>query len=93
MNNGKKYDADKPMMNLMPASAELEVAKVLTFGAKKYGAENWRRVENADDRYMAAAMRHINAARRGEVLDDESGLNHLAHAACCLMFILELAQE
>lgn len=92
-NSGKKYDGDKPIMSLIPADIELEVAKVMTFGAKKYGAENWRKLENLSDRYTSALMRHTNAMRRGELRDDESGLLHSAHAICCLMFIGQIQCE
>lgn len=87
--DGKKYDAGKPMMELIPPHAELELAKVLTFGAEKYGADNWRKVDQLERRYMGAAMRHLNAFRQGETHDAESGLHHLAHAMCCLAFIIE----
>jgi len=90
---GKKHDAGKPMMGLIPGEAELELAKVLTFGAEKYGADNWREVPNAKVRYTSAMHRHLNAVKRGEVLDDESGLSHLGHAAACLMFLLEMEME
>jgi len=90
---GIKYDGEKPDMDLLPPLMELEVAKVLTFGAGKYSAENWRKVPNLKSRYRAAAKRHINAMRRGEVRDPESGLLHAAHAVCCLMFIGEVELE
>jgi hypothetical protein len=37
---------------------------------------------------MDAAMRHMRARYGGEILDSESGLPHLAHAACCCLFSL-----
>jgi hypothetical protein len=52
---GKKYDAGKPMMELIPPHAEIELAKVLTFGAEKYGPENWRTLENLERRYMGGS--------------------------------------
>lgn len=75
------------MFSLMPPLSELEVVKVLTFGAGKYAPDNWKKIESR--RYVDAAGRHINAHRRGETKDSESGLHHLAHAICCLMFQLE----
>jgi len=33
---------------------------------------------------------HLLAVGNGEELDSESGLHHLAHAACNALFILEL---
>lgn len=77
------------MMDLIPPHAELMLAKMLTFGAEKYGAWNWSQVDDLERRYMAAAMRHINAHRAGELSDQESGLPHLAHAMCCLAFLIE----
>lgn len=90
---GQKFDSEKPRMDLIPPTAEHLLAEVLTHGAQKYAPNNWRKVPDAETRYIAAAMRHINAYRSGEHLDEESGLPHLAHAMCCLAFILELQYE
>lgn len=60
------------------------IAKVLTFGAKKYAARNYRNGAVVS-RYLDAALRHIVAFSDGENNDQESGENHLHHAACCLM--------
>jgi hypothetical protein len=87
---GVKYDTDKPMMDLIPPIMEMEVAHVLTFGAAKYGPDNWRKVPDLRRRYIAAAKRHINALQQGEERDPETGLHHAAHAVCCLMFIGEV---
>ena len=47
---GLKFDSEKPRMDLLPPKAISEVAKVLGFGAEKYGPENWRLLENLQDR-------------------------------------------
>ncbi|QGH45101.1 hypothetical protein [Ralstonia phage Reminis] len=90
---GAKYDAGKPRVDLLidgcPLSLE-EVSKVLTFGSKKYADHNWQKVPEAEKRYKAAMMRHVLASAKGEKVDDESSLSHLAHAACCILFMLEL---
>ena len=90
---GRKFDGEKPAMDLMPPLMELEVSKVLTFGAQKYDAENWRNVPDLHSRYRSAAKRHINALKRGEQYDEESGRHHAAHAVCCLMFMGEIDLE
>ena len=90
---GIKYDGEKPKMNLLPPKAIMEVAKVLTFGAEKYGAENWKELEDLQNRYLAGALRHIFAHMDGEKLDPETGLSHMAHALCCLLFKLEIELE
>ena len=90
---GIKYDSAKPKMNLLPPKAIVEVAKVLTFGAQKYDAENWRKLDDLQNRYTAGALRHIFAHMDGEKLDPETGLSHMAHALCCLLFKLEIELE
>ena len=90
--SGSKHDSGKPLMGAVPPNALLAVARVLTFGAEKYGRDNWRQVESAETRYLDAALRHINAYQRGESTDPESGESHLAHAVCSLMFMLELQE-
>lgn len=67
-----------------------EVAKVLTFGARKYAPDNWRKLDNLRARYIGAALRHITEELKEPAHKDaESGLDGLAHAICCLMFVLE----
>ena len=85
---GSKHDSDKMRFSLIPQQPLKDVNSVLEFGAKKYGDNNWMEVDNAQERYFNAAMRHILAWQSGELLDDESGLPHLAHAQCCLMFMM-----
>ena len=86
---GLKYDDDKLDWALLPILATEETLKVLMEGAKKYERHNWLFVSDHKRRYYNAAMRHIQAYRKGEKADHETGLSHLAHAICCLMFLLE----
>lgn len=87
---GEKHDLDKTRWDLMPWRALECVAQVMTYGAKKYCEDGWREVPGWKKRYFSAAFRHILAWMRGEKLDPESGLPHLAHATCCILFLLEL---
>lgn len=86
---GRKSDNDKLRYDLIPVFALQETVRVLNYGAHKYGPDNWRKVPDLRRRYVAAAMRHIEAYRMGERNDPESALAHLAHACSSLMFILE----
>jgi len=85
---GKKFDQGKLDFSLVPVNAWKEIVSVLTFGKKKYGADNWKYVADSSSRYYSAALRHVTAWREGEVIDKESGKAHLAHAICCLLFLL-----
>lgn len=88
---GKKFDQGKPDLSLLSSKALLEIAKVMDEGAKKYGAQNWRNGIKWS-RVYAAIQRHLLAWLDGETYDKETGINHLAHAGCGIMFLLEYAQ-
>lgn len=86
-NEGVKYDGEKVRWDLLPGDALEEIAKVLTVGAKKYGDRNWELGMNWS-RPFAAMMRHGWAWFRGEDYDQETGLLHIAQAACNAIFLL-----
>lgn len=93
---GLKYDGGKPRWVLLTQgchAALRRVVEVLTFGAKKYQAHSWHKVENGQERYRDALYRHLSAYEGGEVNDPESGLPHLAHVATNALFILELEER
>jgi hypothetical protein len=86
---GRKFDGGKLEYGLLPPLALEETVKVLTFGAQKYERDNWKKVPDSKRRYFDALERHVWAWKKGEVMDPESGIHHLAHATCCAMFLLE----
>lgn len=88
MEHGTKFDSGKWRFSLLPMDALRQVIAVLEYGAQKYSADNWQAVPDARKRYFDAAHRHLAAWFSGELLDSESGLSHLAHATCCLLFLL-----
>jgi hypothetical protein len=90
---GKKDDSDKLRYDLLPPFAIEKVVKILTLGAEKYAPGNWKYVEHWKERYTAALMRHLEAYRKGESIDPESGESHLSHMLCCGIFLLEKELE
>lgn len=86
--SGVKYDNDKPQWSLLPFKALKEVVEVLTYGAKKYAPDNWKKVPDARRRYIDAGFRHFTAYASGETHDPETGKHHLAHAICCLLYLV-----
>lgn len=68
------------------------IAAVLSYGAQKYEAHSWKKVDRS--RYTDARYRHMldSLAGLGE-FDDESGLLHDAHELTNMMFILEQKLE
>ena len=89
----EKHDANKPRWDLFPLSVAQGVVDVLTFGADKYTDDGWKHVPDGERRYFAALMRHLAAYQSGELVDEESGLSHLDHAGCCLMFLRYFQME
>lgn len=92
---GKKYDNDKPRWGLLPFAQLEQVVDILTFGAKKYDEDNWKYVENAEERYFDALHRHLKDYRMAKELsnpelknDSESGKSHLAHVVCNALFLM-----
>jgi hypothetical protein len=86
------YDAGKPRYDLIPADALEELAKVYGAGAAKYSDRGWG-VGMSWSRYFGSLMRHCWAWWRGEELDPETGLHHLAHAAWNALALLAYAKR
>ena len=90
---GIKYDDGKARWELIPFRAMRDVVDVLTYGSRKYADDNWKIVPYARKRYISAAFRHLTDWAGGEKKDSETGKSHLAHAICCLLFLLWFEQE
>ena len=87
-----KFDSGKLRYNLIPPLMTKALASVLTYGAKKYKPDNWKKVDSVD-RYWDALYRHLEARRDGEMFDKESKLPHLWHAMANIGFILFLDNQ
>lgn len=90
----KRVDGIKPRYDLIPALAELEVAKIFTIGAMKYDADhedvqNWMHPSRTHRMMFSAARRHQESRRLGELIDPDTQRHHLAAAIVDLMMILE----
>ena len=91
MEEGKKFDQGKPQYELLPYMPVRKCVDVLTNGAKKYGAHNWR-AGIAFSRLIGAMNRHLAAIEVGEDYDIGPGGDgelHAAHLLCETMFLLD----
>ena len=86
---GRKYDGGKLRYDLIPVLALEEMVKGLTYGTIKYDDNNWIKVPNGRKRYLAAALRHIQEYRKGNLWDEEQNIHHLSAAMNNLSFIVE----
>jgi len=88
---GMKFDDGKVRYDLIDSYALDELTKIYTFGSKKYADNNWRKGFKWG-RIFGALMRHSWAFWRGEELDEESGLPHMAHAAWCCFTLMNFSK-
>src|SRR5688572_5557820 len=86
MEKGVKHDQHKRRLDLLSVPAMEGTADVLTHGANKYGDRNWELGLDYNRPY-GALLRHLYAWWNGEDADPDSGMHHLDHAACELMFL------
>ncbi len=86
--DAKKFDNGKAPIDLLSSAALIEIARVMDQGAVKYGRFNWAKGLNFS-RVLSAAQRHLLAWNNGEDLDPETGISHVAHAACNCLFLLD----
>jgi Domain of unknown function (DUF5664) len=87
MTEGIKYDEGKDPWHLYPWDAAKCVVLVLGFGAKKYAPRNWEKGMDWSRCYRAA-IGHMTAWWNNEGPDPETGMSHLWHAGCCVMFLI-----
>lgn len=85
---GVKFDSQKVRHDLLSPAALDGLSRVLTYGAVKYEAHNWRKGIDWS-RVQAALLRHMVAFMAGEDIDPESGLPHIDHVMCNAMFLSE----
>lgn len=75
---------------LLPMAEIEDLVKVYTFGALKYAPDTWQSLPDGISRYGAAMLRHLCEFRKGNPLDSETHLPHLAHLAWNAVAILYL---
>lgn len=86
--NGLRFNDGKNRHDLIPAFAQEQYAKVMTLGAKKYADRNWEKGMPWTT-VMASLERHLQAFKRGEDFDPETGLLHTAHIICNAAYLTE----
>lgn len=94
-----KSDSGKPDIYLVPPEIIEAIAKVRMYGNEKYhDPDNWKTV--AESRYFSALMRHLITWRKAKdnpdlysAVDEESGIDHLWHAACNLAFMISMEEQ
>ena len=72
---------------LLDLRAFEDMAKVLEYGTEKYSRDNWKK--GYDNKFSTAdsLYRHARQLIIGETHDEESGLHHIGHIMCNVMFL------
>lgn len=99
---GRKDDGGKVRIELFPGDALFAISQVLTFGATKYADRNWE-LGMSWGRVFGALQRHLWSWWQGKApttksflfgeLDTETGMSHLWHAGCCVVFLIAYEQR
>lgn len=85
---GVKLDNEKPKLaDMLFCFQEVlpELCKIYEFGTNKYGEGNWKKVENGENRFKNALIRHFLSDKK---YDDETGVLETAHVAYNALMIL-----
>lgn len=89
MEQAVKFDQNKVDWSILPIGASEDIIRVFEFGAKKYARGNFLEGEGlAYTRVLNSLLRHVYAFMRGEDVDPESGLSHMAHAGANVYMLL-----
>lgn len=92
---GKRFNTNKPRVELLVPEAMEETAKVWQFGSEKYGDFNWMNGLSFTS-IIGCILRHIFKIMKGEDVDEESECLHAAHIICnasMLIYFIKTKQE
>lgn len=90
--SGARFNDGKVDFSLLPLCTLEDEVRVWMHGEKKYARWNWAKGMPWSVPF-ACALRHLAAWQRGEDIDPESQLPHLAHAMCNLRMLTLYAQS
>lgn len=85
---GVKLDNEKPKLgNMLDCLRDVlpEICKIYQFGVDKYGEGNWKKVEDGENRFRNALIRHYLS---GKEFDDETGFLESTHIAYNALMVL-----
>ena len=84
---GLRFDEGKLRVDLLPADALHEIARVMTYGARKYAERNWER-GMPWSKVLGPLDRHLLDWKLGKRIDRETRLRAMAHVGCNVLFLL-----
>lgn len=82
----------KPRVHLVPPEAILAMAQALTYGPAVKGYDDWGWKNMPEEDILDALYRHLLDYQQGNLLDAESGLPTLAHAAARMAQLVAVSE-
>lgn len=88
---GTRHNEGKPRWSLVDFDALEPMVRVLEYGAKKYGENNWKKGLKTTE-ICESLLRHIFAYLNGEDIDPESGLPQIGFILSNAKFLSYMTQ-
>ena len=82
---GNRFNAGKLQWSLIDFTAIEDMVRVLEFGKSKYGEDNWKK-GLVQKQTLDSLSRHLIELMKGNPIDEESKLPHIAHVMANAMF-------
>ena len=92
MEQALRYNKGKLKWSLVDWKSLEPMVRVLEMGAEKYAPYNWTKGMPVTE-VSESLLRHMFAYLDGEDTDPESGIEHLGHVMCIVMFLIHIMRE
>mgnify|MGYP003650735245 CR=1 FL=1 len=87
-----RYNQGKVEWSLVDYKSLEPMVRVLEYGCKKYARNNWRKGMPVTQ-IIESMLRHTYKLLEGELVDPESGVEHVGHIQCNAMFLAYVLNE
>jgi hypothetical protein len=87
-----RYNQGKVQWSLVDYKSIEPMVRVLEYGCKKYAKDNWKKGMPASQ-IIESMLRHTFKLLEGELVDPESGIEHVGHIQCNAMFLAYVLRE
>ena len=87
-----RYNQGKVEWSLVDYKSLEPMVRVLEYGVQKYARNNWKKGMPATQ-IIESMLRHTYKLLEGELVDPESGIEHIGHIQCNAMFLSYVLSE
>jgi uncharacterized protein YuzB (UPF0349 family) len=87
-----RYNQGKVQWSLVDYKSIEPMVRVLEYGCLKYSKNNWKKGMPASQ-IIESMLRHTFKLLEGELVDPESGIEHVGHIQCNAMFLAYVLKE